>query len=235
MGSIGHRFQVWGRWLGALAGGAARYRVHRDGQAARASARRELLALVQLDDAQVPPDGGWVAGADFLLLLARQVLSQKPQFVVEFGSGVSTVIIGRCLQLNGSGRLLSFDHDEGFAELTRRRLRRARVPGEVRAAPLRAGLDGYGGSWYGHGELPEGIDLLVIDGPQAWRQGQEESRGSAAPAAFGRLAPGAIVLLDDAARDGERRVAARWRVDFPEISFSDAETQKGVLIGKRAG
>lgn len=234
VGSIGHRFQVWGRWIAAAAGGGASLRQHRAGQAARASARRELLSLVQLDDRQVPPDGGWVAGADFLLLLARQVLAQKPELVVEFGSGVSTVIIARCLQLNGRGRLLSFDHDEGFAELTRRRLRRGGVAAEVRAAPLRPGLAGYGGSWYDHGALPDGIDLLVIDGPQAWRQGQEESRGSAAPAAFGKLAPGAIVLLDDAARPGEQRVAARWRIDFPEISFADAETQKGVLIGRRA-
>ena len=235
IGSVGHRFQVWGRWLAAAARGPVHLAGHRDAQAARASARRELLALVHLGDAQVPPDGGWVAGADFLLLLARQVLAQKPGLVVEFGSGVSSVIIARCLQLNGHGQLLSFDHDAGFAELTRRRLRRAAVVGEVRAAPLRAGHDGYGGSWYDHGELPAGIDLLVIDGPPAWREEQAESRGSAAPAAFARLAPGAIVLLDDAARPGERRVAARWRRDFPEVSFDAAETQKGVLIGSRAG
>lgn len=234
IGSVGHRFQVWGRWLAAAAHGPSRLAAHRQGQAARAKARRELLALVQLNDAQVPPDGGWVAGADFLLLLARQVLAQKPGLVVEFGSGVSSVIIARCLQLNGGGRLLSFDHDAGFAELTRRRLKRAGVPGEVHAAPLRPGHDGYGGSWYDHGELPDGIDLLVIDGPPAWREEQAESRGSAAPAAFAKLAPGGIVLLDDAARPGERRVAERWRTEFPEISFNGANTQKGVLIGNRA-
>jgi predicted O-methyltransferase YrrM len=234
VGSVGHRFQVWGRWLAAALGGPQRLNRHRTAQRVRAGARRELLSLIQLDDAQVPPDGGWVAGADFLLLLARQVLAQKPGLVVEFGSGVSSVVIARCLQLNGHGRLLSFDHDEGFAELTRRRLQRAGLVAEVHAAPLRPGLAGYGGSWYGHGELPDAIDLLVIDGPQAWRQGQEESRGSAAPAAFARLAPGAVVLLDDAARPGEQRVAARWRAEFPDISFAAAETQKGVLIGRRA-
>jgi predicted O-methyltransferase YrrM len=233
-GSVGHRFQVWGRWLSAAAQGPTRFATHRQAQAARAAARRELLSLVQLTDAQVPPDGGWVAGADFLLLLARQVLAQKPDLVVEFGSGVSSVIIARCLQLNGGGRLLSFDHDAGFAELTRRRLACADVPGGVRAAPLRPGHAGYGGSWYDHGDLPDGIDLLVIDGPPAWREEQAESRGSAAPAAFAKLAPGGIVLLDDAARPGERRVAARWRTEFPEIRFDDAATQKGVLIGCRA-
>lgn len=234
IGSVGHRFQVWGRWLGAAAGGRDRFHAHREQQHHRAASRRELLSLVKLTDAQVPPDGGWVAGADFLLLLARQVLSQKPELVVEFGSGVSSVVIGRCLQLNGRGRLLSFDHDEGFAELTRRRLRRAGVPGEVRAAPLRPGIAGYGGSWYGHGELPDGIDLLVIDGPPAWREEQAESRGSAAPAAFDKLAPGGVILLDDAARPGEQRVAARWQREFAQISFGAAETQKGVLIGRRA-
>lgn len=235
LGSVGHRFQVWGRWLAAAVGGPERLDRHRSAQRVRAGARRELLSLIQLGDAQLPPDGGWVAGADFLLLLARQVLSQQPGLVVEFGSGVSSVVIARCLQLNGRGRLLSFDHDEGFAELTRRRLARAGVAGEVCAAPLRPGVDGYGGSWYGHGELPDGIDLLVIDGPPAWREEQAESRGSAAPAAFAKLAPGAVVLLDDAARPGEQRVTARWRIEFPAIRFEDAETQKGVLIGRQAG
>lgn len=232
-GSIGHRFQVWGRWLAAAAGGASRLLAYNEGRANRAAARRELLALTQLTDAQVPPDGGWVAGADFLLLLARQVLTQRPALVVEFGSGVSTVIIGRCLQLNGGGRLLSFDHDPGFAELTRRRLKRAGVAGEVRAAPLRPGLGGFGGSWYDHGELPDGIDLLVIDGPPAWREEQAESRGSAAPAAFDKLAAGAVILLDDANRPGERRIAERWRAEYPELRFDWGATQTGTLVASR--
>jgi len=233
-GSVGHRFQVWGRWLAAAGGGSESLRRHRAGQRTRAAARAELLELTRLTDTQVPPDGGWVAGADFLLLLARQVLSQKPQLVVEFGSGVSTVIIARCQQLNGGGRLLSFDHDAGFAELTRRRLKSAGVAGEVRAAPLKAGTDGYGGSWYDHGELPQGIDLLVIDGPPAWREAEAESRGSAAPAAFAKLAPGGVVLLDDAARPGEQRVVERWRREYAQLSFDWMATQKGTLVASRA-
>lgn len=233
-GSVGHRFQVWGRWLGAAVRGPEAWQALRDARRERAAARRELLALTRLTDAQVPPDGGWVAGADFLLLLAREVLNRKPQLVVEFGSGVSSVIIARCLQLNGSGRFLSFDHDPGFAELTRRRLRRAGVAGQVRAAPLRPGANGYGGSWYDHGELPDRIDLLVIDGPPAWREAEAESRGSAAPAAFPKLAPGGAVLLDDAARPGERRVAERWRHDYPELRFDWIDTHKGVLVATRS-
>ncbi len=233
LGSIGHRFQVWGRWLAAVAGGAAPFRAHRQAQRLRSSARRELLDLTRLRDDQVPPDGGWVAAADFLLLLARQVLDQKPKLVVEFGSGVSTVIIARCLQLNGGGRLLSFDHDAGFAELTRRRLKRAGVAGEVRAAPLKPNAHGYGGSWYDHDELPEGIELLVIDGPPAWREVEAESRGGAGPAAFAKLAPGAVVLLDDADRPGERRIAERWRREFPQLRFDWATTQKGTLVACR--
>lgn len=234
IGSIGHRFQVWGRWLATAAAGAERLKALGEARRMRASARRELLDLTQLTDNQVPPDGGWVAAADFLLLLARQVLEQKPRLVVEFGSGVSTVIIARCLQLNGYGRLLSFDHDAGFAELTRRRLKRAGVEGEVSAAPLRPGIHGYGGSWYDHGELPDDIDLLVIDGPPAWREAEAESRGSAAPAAFAKLAPGGVVLLDDADRPGERLIAQRWRQEFPQLHFDWAATQKGTLIASRA-
>ena len=48
--------------------------------------------------------------------------------------------------------------------------------------------------------------------------------------------PGGTVMLDDAARPGERLVARRWRKLRPDFSFSlDKSGTKGTLIGRRQG
>ena len=49
-----------------------------------------------------------------------------------------------------------------------------------------------------------------------------------------RIVPGGTVLLDDAARPGERIIAARWAKKWPEFSFRlDNRGTKGTLIGTR--
>jgi hypothetical protein len=43
-----------------------------------------------------------------------------------------------------------------------------------------------------------------------------------------------VILLDDAARPGERIVAARWRRDWKEFAFElEAGGTKGMLRGTR--
>lgn len=60
--------------------------------------------------------------------------------------------------------------------------------------------------------------------------------GLPADALFDRLAPGGMILLDDAARPGERIVGKRWRERWPEIDFIlDSSGAKGTLIGRRHG
>src|SRR3546814_9693589 len=49
---------------------------------------------------------------------------EKPAVVVECGSGLSTVVIARCLQLNGGGQVFSLEHMEKFAAQTRKELSR---------------------------------------------------------------------------------------------------------------
>jgi anti-sigma factor RsiW len=56
----------------------------------------------------------------------------------------------------------------------------------------------------------------------------------AAECLFDRLSDGGIVLLDDAARPGERIVARRWKKRWPQISFTHlAGGTKGTLHGRK--
>ena len=187
---------------------------------------REYLGVVlQLDPALLPPVGGWGASPDVLLILAEHTLSKKPSLIVEFGSGVSTIVLARCIQLNGSGKLLSFDDDETFAALTVARASRLGLAVEVKATALSTGQ--YAGEWYA-ADLPSGIDLLFIDGPPSHIH--PETREGAATA-FSKLSPGSLIVLDDASRQGERAIAKRWAAAFPHIRFTYLDTDRGVLLG----
>jgi predicted O-methyltransferase YrrM len=57
-------------------------------------------------------------------------------------------------------------------------------------------------------------------------------RGSA-ERLFDRIAPGGVVMLDDAARPGERIVARRWRERWPDFEFRLLPGIKGTLMGVR--
>lgn len=194
-----------------------------------AAARADLLARLDWPDEALPPLGSWRADAVMLGLLAHHIHAARPRVVVEFGGGVSTLVAARCLQQIGGGRLLSFDSHPDFAADTRARLAAAALEAEIVAAPLKASAD-WPGLWYDHGPLPDAIDLLLVDGPP-WKI-HPLTRGAAAHV-FDRIAPGGTVMLDDAARPGERLVARRWRREFPAFDFRMHEGPAGTLVGTR--
>lgn len=83
-----------------------------------------LLALerkLNMDEA-LPPMRGWAGSPDFLLIVADEVLARKPQTVMECSSGVSTLVVARCLQMMSAGHLYSLEHDPDYAHKTRKLL-----------------------------------------------------------------------------------------------------------------
>lgn len=196
-----------------------------------AAARRRLEATLGLDPSALPHLGSWKADAGFLQLLADHILKARPRTVVEFGAGATSLVAARALQLNGHGRLISFDQHAAFIASTQQWLRDNGLDAHMAHAPLKEAPAGWPGLWYDHGPLPDSIDLLLIDGPP-WTI-HPFVRGGAEKL-FDRIAPGGVVMLDDAARPGERVVARRWRRRWPNFTFtlSNAGT-KGTLIGVR--
>jgi len=101
----------------------------------------------------------------------------------------------------------------------------------MRHAPLQHRSPDWPGTWYSLADVPESIDLLIIDGPP-WVV-HPYVRG-AADVLFDRLSPGGMVLLDDASRPGERVIARRWRQRWPEMSFERLSgSTKGTLVGRK--
>lgn len=178
----------------------------------------------------LPLTRGWAASPDFLQELAAHALDEKPRCVVECSSGISTLVLARCMQLNGAGKVYSLEHDPVYARRTRRQLELHGLAtwATVLDAPLT--LQGFGSSsqaWYDSSVLPDSlaIDMVVIDGPP--QAVAEAARYPAGPVLFPRLAPGAMVFLDDAARPGERAALERWSLEFPELQIETLPCEKG--------
>ena len=196
-------------------------------------AKRALLDRLDLPHDALPNLGSWKADTGLLTLLADHIEEQRPRLVVEFGTGASTLVIARALRKAGGGRLISFEQHADFVEATRAWLADYGLQADLRAVPLTAAPEGWPGLWYAHGPLPKNIDLMLIDGPP-WTI-HPLTRGAAATL-FDRISPGGTILLDDAARPGERVVARRWRKARPDFDFRLCKGgTKGTLIGVKRG
>lgn len=162
----------------------------------------------------VPPLGGHALSANRARILVDAILGERPEHVVEFGSGISTVLAAQCLKRLGSGRIDSFEHERVYAERSRALLDAYGLSdiATVHYAPLEnVTVDGTSYTWYSVGALPTtgDIDLLVVDGPP--RKVQEHARYPAFPILRDRLRDGALVLLDDADRKDERWITSQWQ------------------------
>jgi hypothetical protein len=108
--------------------------VHMGRQARNTEDTHVLAALL---GTHTPPLGTWAIEADFGGLVYQQ-MQDRPQVVVECGSGVTTLLIAACLRAQGSGRLYSLEHDARFATITQQRLAAAGLSDwvELIVAPL---------------------------------------------------------------------------------------------------
>lgn len=197
----------------------------------RKADKRALLDDLGLAHDALPHLGSWKADVGFLRHIVREIARLRPAHVVELGAGASSLVAARALQLHGGGQLHSFDQHGGFVDATRQWLSDHDLSVDIRHAPLTQDSSDWPGRWYALDGVPEQIDLIIIDGPP-WSV-HPLVRG-AADSLFARLSPRGVVLLDDAARPGERLVARRWRKRWPHIDFRLVKDgTKGTLVGRR--
>jgi predicted O-methyltransferase YrrM len=197
----------------------------------RKADKQALLEHLDLPHDALPNLGSWKADTHFLGHIVSAIEYLKPLNVVELGCGASSFVISRALQLNGNGQLHSYDQHATFATATQYWISENGLSANIHHAPLGPSPAGWPGSWYQLSHLPASIDLLVIDGPP-WAI-HPHVRGAAA-SLFPLLRPGGMILLDDAARPGERVVAGRWRKDHRNIEFIlDSAGAKGTLVGRK--
>lgn len=199
--------------------------------------------LVQLSDLNQPyplPFGGsWALTPDAAAILAREIVIRRPNIIVELGSGVSTLMVGRLLQKMGCGHLISLDHDLSWAEDTRRHIAASGLQDyvEVLDAPLaRQQFDARDFDWY---QIPEQlrhikqIDMLTVDGPPQTADATVLARYPALPAFAAQLSRRAVIFVDDTKRTTEQEMIKKWLQQYPEWKAKMIDTIPGTCFLER--
>jgi predicted O-methyltransferase YrrM len=181
---------------------------------------------------------GMAISPDFAVLLLSTILKYKPQVIVELGCGTSTLLSSYALEQQGSGKVVSIDHDEKFAAICRNQLADHRLSDRatIHHCPLVPQVVNNTSYRYydlSRLQLPERIDILVVDGPPMWIQ--KEARYPALPLLMSRLSPSAVVLVDDAGRPDELAIVDRWMKKYDCFDRVYLETEKGTSILYRKG
>jgi hypothetical protein len=156
--------------------------------------------------------------------IINDIVINGRKHIMEFGSGISTVMIGRLIKMNKlDATLVSIEHDQAWVEVLNGLLAREDLHHCVRVAwvPLATSdlvLDA--NKWYDTGILEGSLssaafDMVIVDGPPAWETGKGKARYPALPFVYDKLSERCSVYLDDADRAGERAVLALWHQKFP--------------------
>lgn len=180
----------------------------------------------------LPYTKDWSAAADFLQLIADHCLQAKPETIIECSSGLSTLILARCCQLNKKGRVFSLENGDEYAKASTTQLDDFELAefASVIHAPLKeVTINQQSYRWYSLAKLADKpIDMLVIDGPPGFIQ--HHSRYPAIPLLINRFSNECTVFLDDAARDDEKEIIKLWQAEYPNLEHEYIETERGCSI-----
>lgn len=185
-------------------------------------------------DAGIPYVEQWSACADFLELIVNHALQAKPTTLLECGSGLTTLVLARACQLNGTGHLYSLENGEQYARQSRDVIEFYGLSDYVTV--LHAPLSDYSVNqqnyqWYSLEELCiSQVDLFVIDGPPGFIQ--KHSRYPALPLLHDSLANDCRIFLDDARRDDELEIVSLWQQQFDDCHFEYLDLERGCNQGK---
>ncbi|HWI72470.1 MAG TPA: class I SAM-dependent methyltransferase [Baekduia sp.] len=181
----------------------------------------------------------WSEGAmrpSGLVDVCNEIVLGPRRRVLELGSGVSTVVLGRLLRTTG-GTLVAVEHDARWCAWVAERIVAEGLEATVSVlhAPLEP-LPEHALPWYARrgtdAALASGApDLLIVDGPPAFRPEDALARLPALSELLERLAPGATIVLDDIARPGERAVLERWERETA-LRF-ERRPDAGIAVAKR--
>jgi hypothetical protein len=169
----------------------------------------ELARLLASDEL-----GTWALDVATIEVLWERLQAQRPRAVLEFGAGVSTVILARYARWRAAQGLepaviVSVEQDAGVRDKVEKRLAEKEISQGVHVlhAPLSAAsryridLDAIRRSLDGNK-----VDWVLIDGPA----GPDGCRVSTLPDVMELCADGARWFLDDALRDGEIGILREW-------------------------
>jgi predicted O-methyltransferase YrrM len=192
-----------------------------------------ILGLYRLFEPSVPypPFGGWAIGGECAHLLVSLVLDRQPRWIIEAGSGLSTILAAYALEkIGGQGHIVALEHDEGWREQSLSMIADHGLSHRVDVihAPLVATTVGHEVfPWYDLAEvdLPDEVEMIFVDGPP--QATGTLARYPALPLLYPRLAQGGVLLMDDALRADEREIVERWTQEYSDLEVRLHPDSKG--------
>lgn len=184
--------------------------------------------------APIPPMNGWAATPELSITVLKEIISSKPNLIVELGSGVTTVINAYGLEkYNPSGRVISIDHDEEYAASTQSEIKLHSLEKfvELLFAPLKKmNLRGSSVTWYDLSSLNinRKIDLLIVDGPPV--KTEKQARYPALPILYQYLSESCTIIIHDTHRKQESAIVKKWLQEFPSFNETKLDTEKGITV-----
>nr|WP_321330295.1 hypothetical protein [Alcaligenes faecalis] len=186
----------------------------------------------------------WPVSADFALCVMRQLVLQPYDLVIEFGSGMSTVIVAKTLALMAERheaqqtRFVSFEHLDSYYQQTHAHLQQAGLVNAVQLtlAPL-AEWQSSEGQVYPYYSCQSTLAqlakqkpgsrnriLVIVDGPPASTRPQARYP---AGALLVEQFPDAHIdfLIDDYIREDEKQVVQHWLADIDALGLAGKSTE----------
>ncbi|HEX6589049.1 MAG TPA: class I SAM-dependent methyltransferase [Longimicrobiales bacterium] len=174
----------------------------------------------------------WSVSPEAARAVAHMVVTERRTGVLEFGAGGSSRVFAAALERIGGGRLTSLEEAPQWSAQAWRHVEASpHVDAKLIPASVRLTAD-RGGVYFGYRQLEEVLargpyDFVFIDAPAG-----PYGRDGALRAAFEALAPGALIVLDDARRAREQRTVRRWLLAYPELRLvaNDPSIGRGLAV-----
>ncbi len=204
-----------------------------------------LLLHRLFPDSTVLPFSPFSLNPNTILHAINDIQVNQRKSVIEFGSGVSTLIMAKFIKSNGlTVRILSVDHNHEWSGYIEKELIKHDCLDivELVVAPLITGEWGqYSGSWYDQEIIKKTMaertfDMLIVDGPSAGKNAQ--IRFPALPFVIEALDDNFIIFLDDIRRAGENEILNKWKEIFTRANkpiVVNKDSQKVYAVIKSEG
>lgn len=187
--------------------------------------------------APIPAMNGWAATPELAVTVLKEIIRNKPNTIVELGSGVTTLINGYGLEkYNPKGKMISIDHDSDYAAITNSEIELHGLENvvELRVAPLKkVNINSTAQTWYDSSafEFKAKIDLLIVDGPPV--KTEKYARYPALPVLHEHLSDSCTIIIHDTKRKQESAIVKNWLNEFPSFQESKLRTDKGISVLSR--